>query len=105
MRRERNMRTAFWLAGAMVLALANPAKAADTVKIGVVSTFSGPTAVIGNDMRNSFELALDHLGRKMGGKPVGVIYEGDGQKPDGGTEEPAKLGRTDKVDFIAGYIW
>ena len=43
------------------------------VKIGFVSTFSGPTAVIGNDMRNSFELALEHLGRKMAGLPVEVI--------------------------------
>ena len=50
-----------------------PAVAQQSVKIGFVSTFSGPTAVIGNDMRNSFELALEHLGRKMGGKPVEVI--------------------------------
>jgi DNA-directed RNA polymerase specialized sigma24 family protein len=50
-------------------------------------TFSGPTAVIGNDMRNSFELALDHLGRKMGGKPVEVIYEDDQQKPDVGKQK------------------
>jgi branched-chain amino acid transport system substrate-binding protein len=46
-----------------------------SVKVGFVSTFSGPTAVMGNDMRNSFELALDHLGLKMGGIPVEVIYE------------------------------
>jgi branched-chain amino acid transport system substrate-binding protein len=46
------MKKAFWLAGAMVLALAQPAAAADSIKIGFVSTFSGPTAVIGNDMRN-----------------------------------------------------
>ena len=57
------MKRAFWLAGIAALALAQPAVAADTIKIGFVSTFSGPTAVIGNDMRNSFELALDHLGR------------------------------------------
>ncbi|MDF6446026.1 ABC transporter substrate-binding protein, partial [Escherichia coli] len=75
------MKKAFWLAGAMALALAQPATAADSVKIGFVSTFSGPTAVIGNDMRNSFELALDHLGRKIDGKPVEVIYEDDQQKP------------------------
>ena len=62
------MKKAFWLTGAAILALAQPASAGDTIKIGFVSTFSGPTAVIGNDMRNSFELALDHLGRKMGGK-------------------------------------
>src|SRR5690242_14103740 len=72
-RRGVAMRTAFWLAGAAALVLANQAFAGDTIKIGFVSTFSGPTAVIGNDMRNSFELALDHMGRKMGGKPVEVI--------------------------------
>ena len=99
------MKKAFWLAGATVLALAQPAIAGDTIKIGFVSTFSGPTAVIGNDMRNSFELALDHLGRKMGGKPVEVIYEDDGQKPDVGKQKTEKLIQSDKVDFIAGYIW
>src|ERR1700716_3945736 len=99
------MRTAFWLAGATALALANPAQAADTIKIGFVSTFSGPTAVIGNDMRNSFELALDHIGRKMGGLPVEVIYEDDQQKPDVGKQKTEKLVQSDKVDFIAGYIW
>ncbi len=76
-----------------------------TVKIGFVSTFSGPTAVIGNDMRNSFELALDHLGRKIGGLPVEVIYEDDSQKPDVGLQKTQKLIESDKVDFIAGYIW
>ena len=99
------MKKAFWLAGATVLALAQPALAADSIKIGFVSTFSGPTAVIGNDMRNSFELALDHLGRKIGGKPVEVIYEDDGQKPDVGKQKTEKLIQSDKVDFIVGYIW
>src|SRR5215468_320753 len=89
-----------------VLALAAaPAVALNSVKIGFVSTFSGPTAVIGNDMRNSFELALDHLGRKMGGLPVEVIYEDDGQKPELGKQKTDKLIESDKVDFIVGYIW
>jgi branched-chain amino acid transport system substrate-binding protein len=99
------MKTAFWLAGAAALTLASAAQAGETIKIGFVSTFSGPTAVIGNDMRNSFELALDHLGRKMGGKPVEVIYEDDAQKPDVGKQKTEKLVQSDKVDFIAGYIW
>jgi len=49
--------------------------------------------------------ALDHIGRKMGGKPVEVIYEDDGQKPDVGKQKTEKLIQSDKVDFIAGYIW
>src|SRR6201994_2753674 len=104
------MKTAYWLAGAMALslsgfALPGAAFAGDTIKIGFVSTFSGPTAVIGNDMRNSFELALAHLGRKMAGKPVEVIYEDDGQKPDVGKQKTEKLVQSDHVDFIVGYIW
>ena len=99
------MRTEFWLAGAAALLLSSPAFAGDTIKIGFVSTFSGPTAVLGNDMRNSFEVALDHLGRKMGGKPVEVIYEDDQQKPDIGKQKTEKLVQSDKVDFIVGYIW
>jgi branched-chain amino acid transport system substrate-binding protein len=82
-----------------------PAGAQQPVKIGFISTFSGPTAVIGNDMRNSFELALDHLGRKMGGKPVEVIYEDDQQKPEVGVQKSQKLVESDKVDFVIGYIW
>jgi branched-chain amino acid transport system substrate-binding protein len=79
--------------------------AQNSVKIGFISTFSGPTAVIGNDMRNSFELALDHLGRKMGGLPVEVIYEDDGQKPDIGKQKTEKLIQSDRVNFLVGYIW
>jgi branched-chain amino acid transport system substrate-binding protein len=76
-----------------------------TVKIGFVNTFSGPNAVLGADMRNAFELALDHLGRKMGGLPVEVIYEDDQQKPEVGKQKTEKLIQSDHVDFIVGYIW
>src|SRR3954447_25288512 len=99
------MKTSFWLAGAAALIVSNAAFAGDTIKIGFVSTFSGPTAAIGNDMRNSFELALDHMGRKMDGKPVEVIYEDDAQKPDVGKQKTEKLIQSDKVDFVVGYIW
>src|SRR3954464_7842289 len=56
-------------------------------------------------MRNSFELALDHLGRKIGGLPIEVIYEDDTQKPDIGKQKTEKLIESDKVNFIVGYIW
>src|ERR1700752_5346709 len=100
------MKRTMMAAGAILALAAGPAFAqGKSIKIGFVSTFSGPTAVIGNDMRNSFELALDHLGRKMAGKPVEVIYEDDGQKPDVGKQKTEKLVQSDKVDFIVGYIW
>jgi branched-chain amino acid transport system substrate-binding protein len=93
-------------AGPAFMLAAGPAMAQQkSVKIGFVSTFSGPTAVIGNNMRDSFELALDHMGRKMGGLPVEVIYEDDGQKPEVGKQKTQKLIESDHVDFVTGYIW
>lgn len=93
------------LGAAMLAFAAMPAHAQKEVKIGFVATFSGPTAVIGNDMRDAFELAIDHLGRKMGGLDVKVTYEDDTQKPDIGKQKSDKLIEADKVNFLTGYIW
>ena len=100
----------FLLAGCAVAALAAIAAAPSvaqqkTIKIGFISSFSGPQAVIGADMRNSFELGLDHLGRKLGGLPVEVIYEDDQVKPEVGVQKTQKLIEFDKVDFMVGHIW
>jgi branched-chain amino acid transport system substrate-binding protein len=81
------------------------AQAAKKIKIGFVTTLSGPNAAYGQDMKNAFELALDHMGRKMGGIPVEVIYEDDEQKPEVGKQKTEKLLQRDKVDFVSGYIW
>jgi branched-chain amino acid transport system substrate-binding protein len=82
-----------------------PAWAQESIKIGFVSTFSGPQAAIGEDMRRSVDLALEHLGGKMGGKKIEVVYEDDQFKPDVGKARSEKLVQQDKVSFIAGYIW
>jgi branched-chain amino acid transport system substrate-binding protein len=97
----------YLLAACAVAALATAPAAAQqkTIKIGFISSFSGPVAAIGNDMRNSFELGLDHLGRKIGGHPVEVIYEDDQIKPEVGVQKVQKLIESDKVDFVVGIIW
>ncbi len=88
--------------GVMAQGMMAPGK---PVKIGFVSTFSGPVAVIGDDMKNSFELALDHLGHKMGGRPVQMFYEDDGFKPEIGKQKSEELVQSDHVDFVSGFIW
>jgi len=93
------------LLGSVLLALAvHPAGAQKAVKIGFVTTFTGAQAVVGNDMRDAFELALDHLGRKVGGQPVEVIYEDDGLKPDIGRQKTEKLVQSDRVNFLTGFM-
>ena len=78
---------------------------AETVKIGFVTTLTGGAGAIGNDMRDAVELALDHLGRKMGSSNVKMFYEDDTFKPDVGKLKTEKLVKKDKVHFVTGYIW
>ena len=78
---------------------------ADSVKIGFVTTLTTPAGVIGEDMKNSVEIALEHIGNKMGGLDVELIMEDDGFKPDVGKQKTDKLVKQDDVDFVAGYIW
>jgi branched-chain amino acid transport system substrate-binding protein len=97
--------TATIAALATIAAGSLPAVAQSPIKIGFVSTFSGPQAAIGEDMRRSVELAKEHLGGKMGGRPFEIVYEDDQFKPDVGKQKSEKLVQQDKVNFIAGYIW
>lgn len=95
----------FGTATIAALAFGLPAMAQAPIKIGFVSTFSGPQAAIGEDMRRSVELAKEHLGGKIGGKAFEIIYEDDQFKPDVGKQKSEKLVQQDKVNFVAGYIW
>jgi len=78
---------------------------ADAVKIGFVTTLTTPAAVIGEDMQRAVNLALKHLGGKMAGRDVEVIFEDDAFKPEVGKQKTDKLVKRDDVDFVAGYIW
>ena len=78
---------------------------ADTVKIGFITTLTTPAGVIGEDMQNSINLAMEHIGGKMGDLDVDLIVEDDGFKPDIGKQKTDKLVKQDDVDFVAGYIW
>ena len=93
------------LATAPAFGPAYGASHSDPVKIGFVTTLTTPAAVIGNDMKAGFDLAIEHIGGEMGGRKVEVIYEDDGFKPETGKQAADKLVTQDKVDFVTGYIW
>ena len=94
------------LAGIIAAAfIATPAFAQQKLKIGFISTFSGPQGVIGNDMRQSVEMALDHLGRKVGGLNVEMIYGDDQVKPDVGKQIAEEMLKKHQVNFVSGVIW
>jgi branched-chain amino acid transport system substrate-binding protein len=92
-------------AAAALLLSASPAGATDKVKIGFVTTLSGPAGVIGKHMKDSAELALSMLGGKIGGLPAEIVFSDDQFKPDVGRQVTDELLKRDKVDFMTGYIW
>lgn len=85
--------------------LAAPAVAADKVKIGFVTTLTTPAGVIGKDMVDAVQLAMEHIDGKMGGLDVELMIEDDGFKPEIGKQKTDKLVKQDDVHFVAGYIW
>ena len=82
-----------------------PALAQQKLKIGFITTLSGPQGVIGEHMRQSVELALDHLGRKVGGLETEIIYGDDQVKPDVGKQLADEMLKKHQVHFVSGVIW
>ena len=93
------------LAGAVGAVALAPAVAPAKIKIGFVTTLSTPAAVIGKDMRDAVELAMEHIGGKMGNADVEVVFADDQFNPQKGRQATERLVKQDKVDIVAGYIW
>ncbi len=94
------------LATAAALALVTTsAGAQEKLKIGVIGTLSGPPAVLGQQMRNGFQLAVKDLGGKLGGREVEIIVQDDELKPDVAVSKVKALIERDKVDFVVGPIF
>ena len=93
------------LAAAALAGLAGPAHAADKVKVGFVSTLSGPSAALGVDIRDAFLLAVKLNGGKLGGLPAEVIVSDDQFKPDVAKQLFEKNIKRDKVDFMTGVVF
>src|SRR3954454_24304648 len=90
---------------AALLAFAAPVNAQQRIKIGFITTLSGPPAIIGKHMKDSVDLALDHLGHKMGGMEVEMFYGDDQFKPEVGVQLAEEMLEKNQVDFMAGIIW
>jgi len=82
-----------------------PAQAQDKLKIGIITTLTGPPAVLGGQLRNGFQLAVKTLGGKLGGREVEVIVADDELKPDVAVAKVKGLVERDKVDFVVGPIF
>ena len=91
------------IAPALALAfMSGTALAADPVKIGFLSTFSGPFGQLGQELLDGFNLALEQNGKTIGGRPVEVITGDDQAKPDVGRQVADKMIEQNKVQILTG---
>lgn len=86
-------------------ALLSTAVAQQPVKIGSITTLSGPIGYVGADMRDAFQLAVDLEGGKLGGVPVQLIVEDDGLKPGQGKQIADKMLKSDGIKLFSGIIF
>src|SRR5690606_37906027 len=84
---------------------AGAAQAADKVKVGLLTTLSGPGAALGVDIRDGFELAVKQAGGKLGGLEADIIVADDQMSPDAAKQAADRLVKRDRVDFMTGVVF
>jgi branched-chain amino acid transport system substrate-binding protein len=93
------------LAALTMATLGLTAHAADQIRIGFMSTLSGPSAALGLDIRDAFNLVVRNNGGKLGGLPAEVIVVDDQMNPDTGKQLTARLLKKDRVDVVTGIVF
>jgi branched-chain amino acid transport system substrate-binding protein len=84
---------------------ASAALAQQPVKIGMITTLSGPGGYLGQDIRDAFKLAIEMEGGKLGGVPVELVVEDDGLKPGQGKQIAEKMRKTDGIQIMTGIVF
>ena len=82
-----------------------PAAAQQPLKIGFITTLSGPAGYIGADIRDAFQLAIDIEGGKLGGVPVRLVVEDDGFKPGQGKQIADRFLKTENIKLFSGIVF
>jgi branched-chain amino acid transport system substrate-binding protein len=86
-------------------ALAFNAQAASELKIGFLSTLSGPASAIGIEVRDGFNLALKLAGGKFGNLPTEVVVGDDQLNPEVGKQLAERMLKRDRVNLVTGIIF
>jgi branched-chain amino acid transport system substrate-binding protein len=80
--------------------------AGDTLKVGLVDTYTGPATAFTNDVLDGFNLAVGKINAKGGvlGKKIEVVTRDDKFKPDIGLTMAKELVLKENVDLLMGTI-
>lgn len=72
----------------------------ESIKIGVLLSFSGPFATLSEGIKNGIELYLEQNGNKVGGRPVEISYEDDEGEPQPALRKYRQLVTRDQIDVL-----
>ncbi|WP_409522509.1 ABC transporter substrate-binding protein [Nitrincola sp. MINF-07-Sa-05] len=87
------------------LLAASTVQAADSIKVGMMTTLSGPAAGLGVDIRDGFNLAVKHLGGNFGDLNTEVLISDDAQNPETARQIAERFTLRDRVDVATGVVF
>lgn len=100
------MKIALYAGVALAAAVLSPtaSSAQDTIKIGVISAYSGQFADTANQIDNGIKLYMKQHGDKVAGKKIEIIRKDTGgPNPDVAKRLAQELIVRDKADILAGF--
>lgn len=80
------------------------AQQSEPIRIGVVSSLSGPFAQLGEDGMDGVKIALEEVGYKIGDREIVLFVEDDGANPSTAIEKVRALINRDKVQLVLGPL-
>lgn len=83
---------------------AKPPAAKPPIKIGYITSLTGPFAANGTDMKDGFALYLSEKDNVLAGRKIELIVEDDETNPQVGLTKAKKLVERDGVQMVAGII-
>jgi branched-chain amino acid transport system substrate-binding protein len=87
------------------IAVAAPVFGQETIKIGMITSLSGPGGYLGQDIRDGFRLAVELGGGTLGGVPVTLMVEDDGAKPGQGKQIADRLLKSEDIKLFTGIVF
>ena len=102
---QRRILPAIGLLFALALPVTSPVRAADQLRIGFMTTLSGPAAALGVDIRDGFNLAIKHSGGKLGGVPLDIQIVDDQLKPDVAKQAADRFLQQHKSHIVTGVVF
>jgi branched-chain amino acid transport system substrate-binding protein len=86
----------------LLMILANGVQAQEKIRLGWIAGVSGPLNLVGAEQRRGLDVALEHLGNKLGGIPIELVTGDSKANPGATVQELSRLIEKEKVDVLTG---